>query len=144
MLIVKPLGFVSLFFDKTISAFLIDKSINNLAFLYGKLGKLFSRIENGNVRFYALYILFGVVFGFIYLYLLFPCFTPFIDRPLLSPSHPPSPRTHALGNVTTHAHKMGPSPRATSLVSQARLGAERPPARFDPSLSPARPTLCTS
>ena len=51
------------------------------------------------------------------LYLLFPCFTPFIDRPLLPPSHPPSPRTHALGNVTTHAHKMGPSPRATSLVA---------------------------
>lgn len=74
VLIVKPLGFVSLFFDKTISAFLIDKSINNLAFLYGKLGKLFSRIENGNVRFYALYILFGVVFGFIYLYLLLGAF----------------------------------------------------------------------
>jgi NADH-quinone oxidoreductase subunit L len=68
LLVIKPLNFLSHFFDKQISNNLIDKSIDGMAFSYVKFGKLFSYIENGNVRFYALYILFGVVFGFIYLY----------------------------------------------------------------------------
>jgi len=68
MMIVKPLNYLSGFFDKKISNSLIDNSINNLAFSYAKFGRLFSYIENGNVRFYALYILFGVVLVFVYLY----------------------------------------------------------------------------
>lgn len=68
VLIVKPLNVLSEFFDKKISHFLIDNSINNLAFSYAKFGKLFSYFENGSVRFYSLYILFGVVSVFIYLY----------------------------------------------------------------------------
>ena len=68
VIIVKPLNYLSEFFDKKISHFLIDNSINNLAFSYAKFGKLFSYFENGSVRFYSLYILFGVVSVFIYLY----------------------------------------------------------------------------
>jgi NADH-quinone oxidoreductase subunit L len=68
VIIVKPLNFLSHFFDKKISNYLIDNSINSMAFSYAKVGRLFSYIENGNVRFYALYMLVGVVFGFIYLY----------------------------------------------------------------------------
>lgn len=69
-IIVKPLHTVSSFIDKKISNTVIDNSINESAFAYVKLGKLVSYVENGNVRFYALYILLGVVSGFIYLYLL--------------------------------------------------------------------------
>ena len=69
-IITKPLSFLSEFFDKKISKGLIDDFINTLAFSYAKFGRLFSYIENGNVRFYALYMLLGVVGGFIYLYVL--------------------------------------------------------------------------
>ncbi|MBU1658527.1 NADH-quinone oxidoreductase subunit L [bacterium] len=68
--VVRTLQAFSLFFDKTISKSLIDDSINAMAFAYYKIGKIFAHAENGNVRFYALYILVGVVSGFIYLYFL--------------------------------------------------------------------------
>lgn len=68
VLIVKPLYILSTFIDKKISNQVIDNSINESAFAYAKLGKLVSYVENGNVRFYALYILLGVVGGFVYLY----------------------------------------------------------------------------
>lgn len=68
VLIVKPLHTISSFIDKKISNKVIDNSINESAFAYAKLGKLVSYVENGNVRFYALYILLGVVGGFVYLY----------------------------------------------------------------------------
>lgn len=67
-LIVKPLDAISSFIDKKISNQVIDNSINKSAFAYAKLGKLISYVENGNVRFYAFYILIGVVGGFIYFY----------------------------------------------------------------------------
>lgn len=70
LLIVKPLQKMSEFFDKKISSYMIDGTINYLAFSYLKIGKLVSYIENGNVRFYALYMLIGVMMGFVYLYLL--------------------------------------------------------------------------
>lgn len=67
---VKPLYALSFFFDRKISHGLIDTSINAMAFNYKRLGKLFAFFENGNVRFYALYMLIGLVLGFIYLFLL--------------------------------------------------------------------------
>lgn len=70
LIIVKPLYILSVFFDRKISHELIDNSINSMAFNYRKLGKLFSILQNGNVRFYALYMLLGLVLGFIYLSLL--------------------------------------------------------------------------
>ncbi len=70
LIIVKPIYILSVFFDRKISHELIDNTINSMAFNYRKLGKLFSILENGNVRFYALYMLIGLVLGFIYLFLL--------------------------------------------------------------------------
>ena len=70
LIIVKPIYALSFFFDRKISHELIDTSINSMAFTYKKLGKLFAFFENGNVRFYALYMLMGLVLGFIYLFLL--------------------------------------------------------------------------
>jgi NADH-quinone oxidoreductase subunit L len=70
LLIVKPLEYMSEFFDKKISSYLIDGTINYLALSYLKIGKFVSYIENGNIRFYALYMLIGVMMGFVYLYLL--------------------------------------------------------------------------
>lgn len=55
-------------FDKKISQLLIDGSINSMALAYLRIANLFARAENGNVRFYALYMLIGLVSGFIYLY----------------------------------------------------------------------------
>ena len=69
LIIVKHLYSLSFFFDRKISNDLIDTSINSMALNYKKLGKLFSILENGNVRFYALYMLLGLVSGFIYLFL---------------------------------------------------------------------------
>ncbi len=66
--IVKPLQFFSVFFEKKISYGIIDNAINSGALYYEKLGNFFTWFENGNVRFYALYMLVGVVGGFIYLY----------------------------------------------------------------------------
>ncbi|MCF6308879.1 MAG: NADH-quinone oxidoreductase subunit L [Sulfurimonas sp.] len=68
--IVKPLYALSVIFDKNISHHLIDNTIHRLALYYEKLGVVFSYSENGNVRYYALYMLFGVVSGFTYLYIL--------------------------------------------------------------------------
>lgn len=67
-IIVKPLQNISRFFDNRVSHLIIDNRINRTAFGYAKLGKLFALIENGNVRYYALYMLVGTVFGFIYIY----------------------------------------------------------------------------
>jgi NADH-quinone oxidoreductase subunit L len=67
-LVVKSLYKMSEFFDKKISDNLIDGTINYLALSYLKVGKFFSHFENGNVRFYALYMLVGAMVGFVYLY----------------------------------------------------------------------------
>lgn len=56
-------------FEKNISQTLIDSAIHTLANSYLRVAHFFAFAENGNVRFYALYMLLGVVFGFIYLYL---------------------------------------------------------------------------
>jgi NADH-quinone oxidoreductase subunit L len=67
-IIVRTLHHLSLFFEQKISHSLIDNTINSMALIYLKVGNIVSLAENGNVRFYALYMLIGVVFGFIYLY----------------------------------------------------------------------------
>lgn len=66
--VVTVLEKLSYFFDKKISQLLIDGTINSMAVAYLKIGNLFARAENGNVRFYALYMLIGLVSGFVYLY----------------------------------------------------------------------------
>jgi len=55
-------------FEKKISQLWIDGAINSMGISYLRIATLFARAENGNVRFYALYMLIGVVSGFIYLY----------------------------------------------------------------------------
>jgi len=65
-----PLNYLSEFIDKKISYGLIDRSINIFAFAYAKAGRFFSYIENGNVRYYALYMSVGLMLGFVYLYVL--------------------------------------------------------------------------
>ena len=69
-IVVKPLYAISSFFDNKISKNLIDDSINNMALFYVKVGRFFSYIENGNVRFYALYILLGTLLAVIYMYII--------------------------------------------------------------------------
>jgi len=68
--VVRPLLSLSTFLDIKISNLLINNTINSMALQYEKLGRAFSYFENGNVRFYALYILIGCVMGFVYLYLI--------------------------------------------------------------------------
>ncbi len=67
--VVKTLYLLSDIFDKRISKNIIDNSIESTAFSYKDFGKLISYFENGNVRFYALYMLIGIVLGFGYLFL---------------------------------------------------------------------------
>jgi len=67
---VSSLEKLSDFLDKKISYSFIDRTINLLAFSYAKAGRLFSLIENGNVRYYALYMSVGLMLGFVYLYIL--------------------------------------------------------------------------
>ena len=67
---VRPLQYLSKFIDKKVSYTLIDRSIYILAFAYAKAGRLLSYIENGNVRYYALYMSVGLMLGFVYLYVL--------------------------------------------------------------------------
>ncbi|MBU1989304.1 NADH-quinone oxidoreductase subunit L [bacterium] len=68
LLITQPLHYLSIFFEQKISHGIIDRLINLSALYYARAGILFSYLENGNVRFYALYMLIGVVSGFVYLY----------------------------------------------------------------------------
>jgi NADH-quinone oxidoreductase subunit L len=69
-IIVKPLYSLSFFFSTTISKTLIDDMILGTAFNFKKVGKFFSALQNGNVRYYSLYMLLGVVIGFVYLFFL--------------------------------------------------------------------------
>ncbi|QOY52382.1 NADH-quinone oxidoreductase subunit L [Candidatus Sulfurimonas baltica] len=70
IMIVKPIYYISSFLDKNISNILIDNSINFMALFYAKAGRFFSYIENGNIRFYALYMMIGAMLGTVYLYIL--------------------------------------------------------------------------
>ncbi|MEA1916435.1 MAG: NADH-quinone oxidoreductase subunit L [Campylobacterota bacterium] len=67
--VVKPLHVVAEVLNKRVSYYLIDRSINILALYYAKVGRHFSYFENGNVRYYALYMLIGAVLGMLYMYM---------------------------------------------------------------------------
>jgi len=59
-LIIKPLLFLSNFIAKIIDPKLFDGILNTLVFIYLGLAKLFTQLQNGRVRYYAMYILIGV------------------------------------------------------------------------------------
>jgi NADH-quinone oxidoreductase subunit L len=59
-LIVKPLLLLSTLISKLIDPRIFDGFINLNVWTYRKTGLLFAKLQNGKVRFYALYILVGV------------------------------------------------------------------------------------
>ncbi|SFZ97407.1 NADH-ubiquinone oxidoreductase chain L [hydrothermal vent metagenome] len=59
-LVVKPLLLLSTFFEKFIEPYIFDGFINLNVFIYRKAATVFAKTQNGNVRYYALYILAGV------------------------------------------------------------------------------------
>ena len=59
-LIVKPLLLLSQLIDKVIDPKIFDGFININVWTYRKTGLLFGKLQNGKVRYYALYILVGV------------------------------------------------------------------------------------
>ena len=59
-LIVKPLLLMSLLIAKVIDPKIFDGFINLNVWFYRKAGFVFGRLQNGKVRYYALYILTGV------------------------------------------------------------------------------------
>jgi len=64
---VKPLSWLSVFFVKVIDEKIIDAFIHTLSFGYQKLSYYTDAIQNGNVRYYALYMSVGIVCIFVYL-----------------------------------------------------------------------------
>ncbi|RLA72786.1 MAG: NADH-quinone oxidoreductase subunit L [Epsilonproteobacteria bacterium] len=59
-LLVQPLLQMSLFFDKVIDQKLFDGVVNYSVYGYRHAGSLFAQLQNGKVRYYALYIMIGV------------------------------------------------------------------------------------
>ncbi|MEA1919763.1 MAG: NADH-quinone oxidoreductase subunit L [Campylobacterota bacterium] len=59
-LFVKPLRRISTLSDRIIDGWIIDGLLNGLVFSYRSLALTFSSLQNGKVRFYALYILMGI------------------------------------------------------------------------------------
>ena len=59
-LMVKPLLLLSQLIDKFIDPKIFDGFININVWTYRKTGLLFGKLQNGKVRYYALYILAGV------------------------------------------------------------------------------------
>jgi NADH-quinone oxidoreductase subunit L len=59
-MIVKPLLFKSRLFENVIDKQVFDGIINLLIFGYRSAGVMFASLQNGKVRYYALYILAGV------------------------------------------------------------------------------------
>jgi len=57
---VRPLFGISHFFERVIDRLVVDGIINSIVFGYLYTGGLFAMLQNGKVRYYALYILFGV------------------------------------------------------------------------------------
>ena len=60
VLLVQPLLQMSLFFDKVIDQKLFDGVVNSTVYSYRYAGSLFAQLQNGKVRYYALYIMAGV------------------------------------------------------------------------------------
>ncbi len=60
MVFVQPLLLMSVFFDKVIDQKVFDGLINSTVYGYRYAGSLFAQLQNGKVRYYALYIMVGV------------------------------------------------------------------------------------
>jgi len=67
VLIVKPLNWLSLFFVKVVDEKIIDAFIHWLSSGYQRVSYYSDAVQNGNVRYYALYMSVGIVCIFIYL-----------------------------------------------------------------------------
>jgi NADH-quinone oxidoreductase subunit L len=67
--LVRPLRRLSALLDTALNHAVIDDTINRTAFGYRDLGVWMQRFHNGNVRYYALYMMVGVAACFVYLYL---------------------------------------------------------------------------
>ena len=67
-LIVQPLQRLSALLDDKVSHDTIDRNIHRIATGYMKLGIRLKVFHNGNIRFYALYMMLGISLFFIYLY----------------------------------------------------------------------------
>ena len=59
-IIIKPLLVMSTFFEKFVEPYIFDGFINLNVFVYRQAAVVFAKMQNGNVRYYALYILAGV------------------------------------------------------------------------------------
>lgn len=59
-LFVQPLLLMSLFFDKVVDQKIFDGLINSTVYSYRYAGERFAELQNGKVRYYALYIMVGV------------------------------------------------------------------------------------
>jgi len=66
-LFVKPLAWLSVFFVKVIDEKIIDAFIHKLSSSYQRLSYYSDTVQNGNVRYYALYMTVGIVCIFVYL-----------------------------------------------------------------------------
>ncbi|PHR55159.1 MAG: NADH-quinone oxidoreductase subunit L [Arcobacter sp.] len=64
---VKPLAWLSVFFVKVIDEKIIDAFIHKLSSGYQRLSYYSDSVQNGNVRYYALYMSVGIVCIFVYL-----------------------------------------------------------------------------
>jgi NADH-quinone oxidoreductase subunit L len=69
LLFVKPLRHLSTLLDEKVSHDAIDRNIHRITFGYIKLGMRLKVFHNGNIRFYALYMMLGISLFFVYLYL---------------------------------------------------------------------------
>ncbi|MDF1880868.1 NADH-quinone oxidoreductase subunit L, partial [Sulfurimonas sp. MAG313] len=66
-LFVKPLAWMSIFIVKVIDEKIIDFFIHKLSSSYQKISYYTDTVQNGNVRYYALYMSVGIVCVFVYL-----------------------------------------------------------------------------
>jgi len=67
MIFVKPLAWLSVFFVKVVDEKIIDAFIHKISFGYQRLSYYSDNVQNGNVRYYALYMSVGIVCIFVYL-----------------------------------------------------------------------------
>jgi NADH-quinone oxidoreductase subunit L len=68
-LVVRPLDWLSDFISKTLDENLIDGFIHAISSSYQRLSYYSDYVQNGNVRYYALYMSVGIVGIFVYLFI---------------------------------------------------------------------------
>ncbi|QEZ89788.1 NADH-quinone oxidoreductase subunit L [Aliarcobacter cibarius] len=69
LIFVRGLKSISKLFDKVIDDKIIDDTIMRISTGFVNVGKRVATIQNANVRFYAVFMLLGMTFAFIYLYI---------------------------------------------------------------------------